>query len=73
MESLPLYTLCLFSMPLNNDIAGIGKPDGICSLTFVVNEFWGFFLYQSVFSIKHSRSAQTVYGALWRFLKFIKF
>ena len=39
MESLPLYTLCLFSMPLNNEIAGIGKPDGICSLTFVVNEF----------------------------------
>ena len=39
MQSLPLYTSCLFSMLLNDDIVDIEKPDGLCSLTFVVNEF----------------------------------
>ena len=39
MQSLPLYTSCLFSMLLNDDIIDIEKPDGLCSLTFVVNEF----------------------------------
>ena len=56
MQSLPLYTSCLFSMLLN-DIIDIEKPDGICSLTFVENEFCKLFLYPSVFSIIHSRSA----------------
>ena len=41
----------------NNDIADIEKLDGICSPTFVVDEFSGLFLHQSIFSIKHSRSA----------------
>ena len=46
MKTLPLYTSCLFSMLLNDDIVDIEKPDGICSLTFVVNEFlWIFFLF----------------------------
>ena len=31
--------------------------DGICSSTFVVNEFSELFLHPSVFSIKHGRSA----------------
>ena len=35
----------------------IGKPDGLCSLIFVLNEFSGLFLYVSVLCIKHSRSA----------------
>ena len=35
----------------------IGKPDGSCSLIFVLNEFSGLFLYASVLCIKHSRSA----------------
>ena len=39
MQSLPLYTSCLFSMLLNDDIVDIEKPDGLCSLIFVVNEF----------------------------------
>ena len=34
----------------------IGKPDGICSPGFVVDEFLGLFLHTSLFSIKHSRS-----------------
>ena len=39
IQSLPLYTLCLFSILLNEDIVDIEKPDGICSLTFAVDEF----------------------------------
>ena len=44
-------------MLLNNDIVNIEKPDGIYSLTFVVDEFSGLFLLPSIFYIKHSRSA----------------
>ena len=44
-------------MFINDDIADIKKPDGICSLTFVVNEFSGLFLHPSIFSIIHSRFA----------------
>ena len=56
MQSLPLYTSCLFPMLLNEDIVDIKKPDGIYSLTFFVDEFSGLFLHPSVFSIIHSRS-----------------
>ena len=56
MESLPLYTSSLFSMLLVDDNVDIEKPDGICSLTFVVDESSGLFLHPSVFSVKHSRS-----------------
>ena len=52
---VPLYTSCLFSMLLNEDILDIGKPDGTCSLTFVVDEFSGLFLHPSIFYIIHSR------------------
>ena len=44
-------------MLLNDDIVDLEKPDGLCSLTFVADEFSGLFLYPSIFSIKHSRSA----------------
>ena len=57
MQSLPLYTLCLFSILLHDDILGIEKPNIICSPTFDVDEFPGFLLYPSNFSIRHSRSA----------------
>ena len=43
-------------MFLNDDIVDIEKLDGICSTTFVVDEFSGLFLQPSIFSIKHSRS-----------------
>ena len=42
------YTSCLFSMLLNENIVNIDKPDGICSLTFVVDEFSGLFLHPSI-------------------------
>ena len=51
MQSLPHATLFFFSMLLNEDIVGVEKPDGICSSTFVVDEFSGLFLHSSVFSI----------------------
>ena len=44
-------------MLLNNDIADIETPDGICLVTFVVDEFSGLFLHPSIFSIIHSSSA----------------
>ena len=56
MQSLPLYTPCLSSMLLNEDIADIKKPDGICLLTFVTYGFSGLFLHPPAFSIIHSRS-----------------
>ena len=46
--SLPLYTACLFCMLLNDNIVDIEKPDGICSATFVVDEFSGLFLHPSI-------------------------
>ena len=46
MQFLTLYTSCLFSMFLIEDIADIEKPDKICFLTFVVDElFQSFLLY----------------------------
>ena len=53
IQSLPLYTSCLFSMLLNEDVVQIEKPDEICSLTFVADEFSGLFLHPSFFSIIH--------------------
>ena len=44
-------------MLLNDDIVDIEKPDGICSLTFVVDKFSALFLHPSIFFIKHSRCA----------------
>ena len=41
ITSFRLYTLCFFSMLLNENIVDIEKPDGICSLAFVADEFSG--------------------------------
>ena len=54
MKSLLLYVSCLFSMLLKSYIVDIEKPDGICSLSFDVDEFSGLFLHPSIFSIMHS-------------------
>ena len=57
IQPLLLYTSCLFSMIRNEDNVEIEKPDEICLLTLVVDEFSGLFLHPSIFPIKHSRSA----------------
>ena len=48
-------------MLLNKDIVNIEKPDGICLLIFVVDEFSGLYLHSSIDplipTITHSRSA----------------
>ena len=51
-------------MVLSEDNKDFEKPDGICSLTFVVDELSGLFLHPQTFSIIHSRSAQIINGAL---------
>ena len=64
-------TSCLFSILLKEHIVDIEKPDGLCSLAFVVDELPGLFLHPSVFSIIHSRSAKIIIGALsklWHWL-----
>ena len=38
-------------MALNDDIVDTEKPDRICSLTFVVDDFSGLFLHSLIFSI----------------------
>ena len=53
MQSLPLYSSCLFSILLDGKIADIKKDDGICLPTFDVDELLGLFLHPSIFSIKH--------------------
>ena len=57
MQSLSLYTSCLFSMSLNDDIVDIEKHDEICSLTFVLGDFSVLFLHPSIFTVNDSRSA----------------
>ena len=53
IQSLPLQIPCLVSMLLKEDIIDIEKPDGICSLTFVVGEISGLFLHPSIFLLKN--------------------
>ena len=57
MQSLTLYTSCLFSMFLNDNTVDIEKPDGMYSPAFVLDEFSGSFLHPSIFSIQHQKSA----------------
>ena len=45
MHLLSLYTSCLFSMLVNEDIVEIENPDGIFLPTFVVDGFSGWFLH----------------------------
>ena len=42
----------LVSTSLNDDIVDIEKPDGICSLTFDVDDFSGLFLHKATFLSK---------------------
>ena len=54
MQHLSLYTSCLFSMLLINDIVDIQKLDSICSPTFVMDEFSGLFsvlIFKSITSL----------------------
>ena len=44
-------------MLLHDDIVELEKPEGLCSLSFMLDEFSGLFLDPSIFSIKHSRPA----------------
>ena len=53
IQSLPLQIPCLVSMLLKEDIIDIEKPDGICSLTFVMGKFSGLFLHPSIFLLKN--------------------
>ena len=57
IQYLQLYTSCLFSTLLNEDIVDFEKTDGKILLTFVVDEFSGLSLHPSIFSIIHSRIA----------------
>ena len=50
VQSLPLYTSCLFSMIFYD----FEKRDWIWSSAFGVDEFSGLFLHTSILSIKHS-------------------
>ena len=52
MQSLPLYTSCLFSMFLNDDMIDIEKPDRIFSLTFVADNFSDYFWIKQPFLSK---------------------
>ena len=64
VQSLPLYTSCLFSMSLNDNIVDIEKSYGICSLSSAEDDFSGLFLHPPLFTIKDPRSAWTINGAL---------
>ena len=55
-------------MLLDEDVVDIEKPDVVCSLTFVADEFSGLFLHLSILSIIHSRSGVCLSGALSNFL-----
>ena len=57
MQSFTLYTLCLFSMLLNDDVVDIEKLYRICSLTFAVVGFSGVLSHSSIFSSVHATSA----------------
>ena len=60
-------------MILNADILDIEKPEGICSLILVVDEFWGLFLHPSIFSIIYSRSAGIINGDLSNFWNWLNY
>ena len=49
MQFLPLYTSCLFSMLLNDDIVDIEKSDRICCLTFAVMNSQDYFYIRQSF------------------------
>ena len=49
LQSLPLHTSWLFSLPLNDNIVDIEKPDETCLPTFVADLFSGLFLHPPIF------------------------
>ena len=49
MQSLPLYTLFLFSILLNDDVVDIEKPDRMSSPTFILDKFSGLLLCHHFF------------------------
>ena len=54
-------------MLLHDDIVELEKPEGICSLSFMLDEFSGLFLDPSIFSIKHSRPAWIINDSNFRY------
>ena len=52
VQLLLKYTSSLFSIFLNDDIVDIEQPDGMCSLTFVVNKFSGLLFNHQSFLLK---------------------
>ena len=48
MQSLPLYTSCLYFRSSNDDMVNIEKSNGICSPTFVLDKFSELSLYLSI-------------------------
>ena len=57
MQSSPLYTSCLFSIPSNDHMIDTEFPQGMCSATFVVDDFSKLFLQLYILLIKISGSA----------------
>ena len=57
MQCSPLYTLCLFFIPRNVHSVDIENPQGICLLTFIVDNFSRLFLHVFILLIKDLRSA----------------
>ena len=53
IQSLALFTSFLFSMLLHDDIVDIEKSDGICWLTFSLDEFPGLVLHPSIHQDLH--------------------
>ena len=43
VQPLPLNKSCIFSILLNNGFVDIVKPNGICSLAFIVDDRVGLF------------------------------
>ena len=56
MQSSPLYTLALISIPSNVYIVDNECPQAVCSPTFVLNDVLELFLHPSVHLIKDSKS-----------------
>ena len=72
IQSLPLYTSCLFSMLLNEHIVESEKPDEVCLLTFVPDEFLGLSLHSSSISLS-CYTCKICISSKWCFLRFLIF
>ena len=74
MQYLPLYTSCLFSMFLNDNIVDIEKPEGTGSPTFVVvDEFPELYLHPSIFFYQTFKICINNTCCCIKFLVLIKF